>query len=99
MAQRTADEIAQRAFNLGLLDERQLQEVWGSFGSRSVPLDDFVQSLVGRGFMTNYQVERLIKGERSGFFFGDYKVCIWSAEARSPAYTGPPIARPGVSLP
>ena len=24
--------------------------------------------------MTNYQVERLVKGERSGFFFGDYKV-------------------------
>ncbi len=74
MPQRSADEIAQRAFNLGLLDERQLQEVWASFGSRSVPIDDFVQVLVGRGFMTNYQVERLIKGERSGFFFGDYKV-------------------------
>ncbi|MCE5303411.1 MAG: protein kinase [Planctomycetaceae bacterium] len=37
-------------------------------------MGDFVQTLLRRGFMTNYQVERLLKGERSGFFFGDYKV-------------------------
>ncbi|MEN6406909.1 MAG: protein kinase [Thermoguttaceae bacterium] len=37
-------------------------------------MDDFVQTLLRRGFMTNYQVERLLKGDRSGFFFGDYKV-------------------------
>ncbi len=74
MGQRTAEEIAQRAFDLGLLDERQLQEVWASFGSRNVRLEDFVQTLVRREFLTNYQIERLVKGERSGFFFGDYKV-------------------------
>ena len=70
----TADKVAQRAFDLGLLDERQLQEIWASFGSRNVHVDDFLQSLVRREFMTNYQVERLVKGERSGFFFGEYKV-------------------------
>ena len=74
MGQPNAEQFAQRAFNLGLLDERQLQDVWASFGSRNVPVGDFVQTLLRRGFMTNYQVERLLKGERSGFFFGDYKV-------------------------
>jgi serine/threonine-protein kinase len=74
MAQQNAEQIAQRAFNLGLLDERQLQEVWASFGSRNVAVQDFLQTMVRREFMTNYQVERLVKGERSGFFFGDYKV-------------------------
>ena len=74
MGQLTAEQVGQRAFNLGLLDERQLQEVWASFGSRNVPTADFVQMLVRREFMTNFQVERLVKGERSGFFFGDYKV-------------------------
>ena len=74
MAQQTAEQIAQRAFNLGLLDERQLQEVWSSFGSRSVALEDFLQTLVRREYLTNYQVERLVKGDRTGFFFGDYKV-------------------------
>ena len=74
MGQPSAEKVAQRAFDLGLLDERQLRDVWASFGSRNVDLNDFLQSLVRREFMTNYQVERLVKGERSGFFFGDYKV-------------------------
>lgn len=74
MGQPTAEQIAHRAVDLGVLDERQLQEVWASLGSRSVPLQDFTQTLVRREFLTNYQVERLVKGERTGFFFGSYKV-------------------------
>ena len=74
MGYQTAEQIAQRAFDLGLLDERQLRDVWGSFGSHNVPIEDFLQTLVRREFMTNYQVERLMKGDRTGFFFGDYRV-------------------------
>ena len=74
MGYQTAEQVAQRAFDLGLLDERQLRDVWGSFGSHNVPMEDFLQTLVRREFMTNYQVERLVKGDRTGFFFGDYRV-------------------------
>ena len=74
MGRPTAEKVAQRAFDLGLLDDFQLQEAWASFGSHSVSLDDFVQFLVRREYLTNYQVERLVKGEKSGFFFGVYKV-------------------------
>jgi serine/threonine-protein kinase len=69
-----AEQVAQRAFDLGLLDERQLQAVWGLLGTRNAPLSDLLQLLVRREYLTNYQVERLVKGERSGFFYGDYKV-------------------------
>ena len=34
--------------------------------------------------MTNYQVERLAKGERSGFFYGPYKVLYLVGRALSP---------------
>jgi len=74
MGKPSAEKVAQRAFDLGLLDERQLQEVWGTFGTHDVPVNDFLPLLVRREYLTNYQVERLMKGERSGFFFGDYKV-------------------------
>jgi len=74
MGYQTAEQLAQRAFDLGLLDERQLRDVWGSFGSHNVSLDEFVQTLVRREFLTNYQVERLVNGEKSGFFFGQYRV-------------------------
>jgi len=74
MSQPSAEKIAQRAFDLGLLDEQQLREIWGALGARDVPVDELLQLLLRREYMTNYQVERLVKGERSGFFFGPYKV-------------------------
>jgi eukaryotic-like serine/threonine-protein kinase len=74
MVIQTAEQFAERSVDLGLLDERQLREVWGQFGSHEVPVQDFIQTLVRREFLTNYQVERLLKGERGGFFFGNYRV-------------------------
>ncbi|MBN2476801.1 MAG: protein kinase [Pirellulales bacterium] len=74
MGNPSAEELAQRAFDMGLLTERQLQDIWASFGSRNIKLEQFLQLLVRRELLTNYQVERLLKGERSGFFFGDYKI-------------------------
>lgn len=74
MSQLTAEKLAQRAFDIGLLDERQLREVWAALGSRNVEAEELLQLLVRREFLTNYQVERLRKGERGGYFFGPYKV-------------------------
>jgi eukaryotic-like serine/threonine-protein kinase len=74
MAELNAEQIAQRSFDLDLLNERQLQEIWGEFGRRNVPPDEFVQFLLRRELLTNFQLDRLLKGERSGYFYGDYKV-------------------------
>lgn len=74
MGELTAEKVAQRAFDLGLVDERQLAELWGVLGSHGVSVDDLVQASLRRELLTNYQVERLLNGDRRGFFFGDYKV-------------------------
>jgi len=74
MGHPTAEQVAQRAFDLELLNERQLRQVWAELGSRNVKVKELLQVLLRREFLTNYQVERLVKGERSGFFYGDYKV-------------------------
>lgn len=74
MSRPSAEQVAQHAFDVGLIDERQLQEIWGELGSHHVSVDEFLQLLVRREILTNYQVERLVKKERTGFFFGDYKV-------------------------
>ncbi|HUY34218.1 MAG TPA: protein kinase [Pirellulales bacterium] len=73
MAELNAEQIAQRAFDLNLLDERQLQDVWGEFGRRDVPADEFAQFLLRRELLTNFQLDRLLKNERGGYFYGDYK--------------------------
>jgi len=74
MACRTAEQFAQHALYLNLLDARQLDAIWGEFGTRSVPLADFQRFLLRRELMTNYQIDRLLRGERSGFFYGQYRV-------------------------
>ena len=74
MAAPSAEQIADRAADLSLLSDRQLQEVWGLFGSRNVSSDDFQQALLRREYLTSFQLSRLIRGDKSGYFYGDYKI-------------------------
>lgn len=74
MSDPTAEQVSQRLFDLNLVDGRLLQEVLGSFGAQEPSTDDFVQALMRRELLTNYQVDRLLRGERGGYFYGDYKV-------------------------
>ncbi|MEM9657878.1 MAG: hypothetical protein AAF961_05900, partial [Planctomycetota bacterium] len=70
----TAERLAQRALDVNVLSERELQSVWGELGSRNVEFEQLKQVLVRRGLLTNYQIDRLVEGYRTGFFYGDYKV-------------------------
>jgi serine/threonine-protein kinase len=74
MVELSAEQFAQRAFDLNLLDERQFKDVMAQIGSRQLSGGEFQQLLLRRELLTNYQTERLLRGDRSGFFYGDYKV-------------------------
>ncbi len=74
MVELTAEQFAQRAFHLNLVDERQLSEVWGQIGTRQVSAEEVQQIMLRRDLLTNYQAERLLRGDRYGFFYGEYKV-------------------------
>ncbi len=72
---KTAEQLAQRALDVSVVDDAQLQAAWNELGSTNAPLADFQQVLLRRGLLTQYQLERLLRGEsRTGFFYGDYKV-------------------------
>jgi len=70
----SAQQIAERATDLNLLTDRQLQEIWGALGSRSATAAEFKQILLRREMLTSYQLGRLERGDRYGFFYGNYKV-------------------------
>lgn len=70
----SADQLAQRAMEAGVLDHRVLQTVRGDLGTRTVDLHTLQQELLRRNLLTQYQLERLMKGLKTGFFYGDYKV-------------------------
>ena len=74
MSDWTAEKFAQRIYDLGLLEQRELNAVWSELGTHDVPLEDFKSLLVRRGNLTNYQVDRVLSGERIGYFYGPYKV-------------------------
>ena len=74
--------------DVGLLTERQVQDVWSSFGSRNVPPDEFIQSLVRRELLTNYQVERLLERRAHRLFL---------RQLQRPVHGGSRYLRPRVS--
>jgi serine/threonine-protein kinase len=71
----TAEQLAQRALDVNVLDNAQLQNIWSELGSTTAPLAAFQQALLRREFLTQYQLEKLMRAEsRTGFFYGPYKV-------------------------
>jgi serine/threonine-protein kinase len=71
---KSSEQLAQRALDVNVVDDGQLQSVWSELGSTNAPLGELQQCLLRRGLLTQYQLERLMNGYRSGFFYGDYKV-------------------------
>lgn len=74
MPEFTAEQFAQKAFEFNLLDTRQLESIWGEFGTHNISFEDFRSHVLRKELMTNYQVDRILSGERSGYYYGDYKV-------------------------
>jgi eukaryotic-like serine/threonine-protein kinase len=71
---KTAEQLAQRALDVSVIDQAQLNSVWNELSS-TASLAAFQQALLRRELLTQYQLENLMKPDvRSGFFYGDYKV-------------------------
>ncbi|MDR1382275.1 MAG: protein kinase [Planctomycetaceae bacterium] len=74
MPEMTVDDLIQRILSLELLSQQNLHEIWLSFGTQHVGFEKFTQALTRQGLLTNYQIERLVSGENTGFYFGEYRV-------------------------
>ncbi|MEE2706542.1 MAG: serine/threonine-protein kinase [Planctomycetota bacterium] len=74
MLYKSAEQLSRAAFDLNLISQRQLQEIWGRLGTHNVPVDEFAKLLTSQDVLTSYQLARLKRGEKDGFFYGDCKV-------------------------
>ena len=70
--------LLEHATLLGLITREQASEARSD--AKEGTLDAIVRVLLRKGSMTSWQVERLKKGERSGFVLGGYKVLFHLAE-------------------
>lgn len=73
MSDMTAEKLIQRAYDVGLIDGHQMDRVWSDVGSRDASLDAVVSTLLRKEVLTNYQIDRIMRGERMGFFYGKYR--------------------------
>lgn len=59
----------------GLVNENQLTEVVAALTDTSAPLrDEWVQSLIDAGLLTQWQIDQLRRGKHKGFMLGKYKL-------------------------
>ena len=73
MSDMSAEKLIQRAYDVGLIDGHQMDRVWSDVGSRDASLDAVVSTLLRKEVLTNYQIDRIMRGERTGFFYGKYR--------------------------
>ncbi len=74
MSKHTPEQLSQLLVQLGLLEPLQVSQAWSEVGSVDGTCDDLLRVLQRKQLLTNLQVDRILKGEMSGYFYGQYKV-------------------------
>ena len=67
-------EALSRILDLDLVEPGILDQVVREIGGTGVAIESLFQALQRRELLTRYQVERLLRGERHGFYYGRAKV-------------------------
>src|SRR4051794_1742105 len=78
MAPLDAASLLDHAVLLGLITREQAREARAEAGDRE--LDSICRVLLRKGMLTSWQLERVKKGDSTGFFFGGCKVLFHLAE-------------------
>jgi len=74
MTPSTADELAERMEQFELVSQSALDAVWTELGGHNAPIAEFGAAVVRRELLTRYQLDRLLRGEHEGFFYGRAKI-------------------------
>jgi len=65
--------MIQRILAIGVMSQQQIAELQAEIRVKNPTADHLLAAALRRGWITNYQIERLNSGEERGFFFGPYK--------------------------
>ena len=70
----TAEKFAQRVFDIGVLDNIQVDSAWSELGTRDASLEQLTSVMLRKGLLTNWQIDRVLAGERYGYIYGKYQI-------------------------
>ncbi len=74
MSDLTPQTFTQRIVELGLAEQRVVDHAINQLGVGDHSLDDVIKAAQRHGIVTTLQTDKILKGDRVGFFYGDYKV-------------------------
>ncbi len=66
--------FAQRISDLGLADRRAVDQALNELGVGEHTLEEMIKVMQRNGLVTTLQTEKILKGDRGGYFYGEYKV-------------------------
>jgi len=68
------DQFVQRIVGAGLADPAVVEQARSELGGHDVSLAEMIRVMQRHGVVTTLQTEKILKGDRTGFFYGPYKV-------------------------
>jgi serine/threonine protein kinase len=75
MSELTADQLAHRIYECRLMELDQLQQIIGeSAVEGEADLETFKDHLLRHEHLTNWQLQRVLEGHVTGYFYGNWKV-------------------------
>lgn len=74
MANVDAAALAQQALLLGLVNESQLQDYQDDRGRITLSPEGLMRAMERKGHLTPWQTNKLLKGDKEGYFLGNYKL-------------------------
>jgi serine/threonine protein kinase len=75
MSQLTAEQLASRVYDCGLMGMKDLESTLQQAGGRGrATFDSYIATLLEREKLTNWQIARVVAGHRRGYFYGNWKV-------------------------
>ncbi|MEL7497142.1 MAG: serine/threonine-protein kinase [Planctomycetota bacterium] len=75
MSEISAEKLAQRIYECGLLSMRECEESLAAAGGRGrATLDSIIEMLLQRELLTNWQISRVCENQRRGYFYGNWKM-------------------------
>ncbi len=70
----TPEQFMQRIIGCGLADPMQVDQARAEVPSHELTLANVIRVMQRRGILTTLQTDKLLKGDRTGFFYGEFKV-------------------------
>jgi len=75
MSELSAEQLAQRIFDCGLMGNKHLEETLSSAGGRGrATFNEFIMALLEKEQLTNWQISRIVDGQRRGYFYNNWKI-------------------------